>query len=429
VSGSFGNDSQGVAIGNSKFGSIGASTSDRISSDHRIWSLDTNIMGFDNHLNFQLGDLRSVSGGFGAFLRYDEVLQPFDMVCFEKDTPIETSKGNKFIQSIKIGDIVRSWDEASKQFVWKKVTNFFERVANSTFHIKLSNGELMKVTPEHVILVNRVWKKAGEIKVGDKLLGLLDKEIEVLEIKQVNKKVKVYNFEVEDTHTYIAHGAVVHNKCWVNTKDGKTLSVSDKEYAQLIKDGKEPQFVNTESGHPKANNPNNPINQAFKAAEKGQVLDFDYTPEEFIEFIQSEDGYKAFHNNSQMKEIISDHYKAIVLGSAAGIVFGEIVGAFKQVFQANKLNTRFVSNSKGETVDLKPTLDRISAGIKYPHKNDGTIFRNRESKLPIQRSGYYTEYVVPTSGLNHAGLQRLVIGKSGEIFYTPNHYETFIRIK
>jgi hypothetical protein len=263
VSGSFGNGSQEVAIGNSKFGSIGASTSDRISSDHRIWSLDTNIMGFDNHLNFQHGDLRSVSGGFGAFLRYDEVLQPFDLVCFEKDSPIETKQGIKFIQNIKSGDIVRSWDEASKQFVWKKVTNFFERVANLTLHIKLSNDELMRVTPEHVILVNGVWKKAGEIKVGDKLLGLLDEEIEVLEIKRINKKVRVYNFEVEGTHTHIAHGVVVHNDC-IRSANGE---LRNEPLTYKLKDGELKLSLNDIDGTVKLNGKMLLDGQEFKVSD------------------------------------------------------------------------------------------------------------------------------------------------------------------
>ena len=80
------------------------------------------------------------------------------------------------------------------------------------------------------------------------------------------------------------------------------------------------------------------------------------------------------------------------------------------------------------TVDLKPTLDRIKAGGTYPHKNDGSIFQNRNSPLPPQQPGYYTEYVHPTPGINGAGPQRIVTGKGGEIYYAPDHYATFIRV-
>ncbi|MFN8482986.1 MAG: RHS repeat-associated core domain-containing protein [Anaerolineae bacterium] len=49
--------------------------------------------------------------------------------------------------------------------------------------------------------------------------------------------------------------------------------------------------------------------------------------------------------------------------------------------------------------------------------------------LPAQRSGYYTEYVVPTPGYTGVGPQRLVVGQGGEAYYTPDHYQTFIRVQ
>lgn len=78
------------------------------------------------------------------------------------------------------------------------------------------------------------------------------------------------------------------------------------------------------------------------------------------------------------------------------------------------------------TVDVKPTLNRIDEGISYPHKNDGGIFKNDDTKLPEKPYGYYKEYVVPSSMMDHVGPQRIVIGKGGEKYYTPDHYDTFI---
>jgi filamentous hemagglutinin len=58
------------------------------------------------------------------------------------------------------------------------------------------------------------------------------------------------------------------------------------------------------------------------------------------------------------------------------------------------------------TVDLKPTLDRISAGKNFHHKNDGSVFGNKEGLLPQQPARYYKEYVHPTPGVNGPGPQR-----------------------
>lgn len=81
-------------------------------------------------------------------------------------------------------------------------------------------------------------------------------------------------------------------------------------------------------------------------------------------------------------------------------------------------------------LDLRPVLERIQNGQRDVHRNDGVIHRNREGKLPRQRDPeYYREYVVRTPGLSSVGPQRLIVGKGGEAYYTPDHYRTFIRVK
>ena len=117
------------------------------------------------------------------------------------------------------------------------------------------------------------------------------------------------------------------------------------------------------------------------------------------------------------------------------IDIGKVGGASKAVGGSG---TRFidgvtvVDQKSGKifqgTVDLGPTLDRIKSGGKLPHKNDGSIFRNNGLDLPQKPAGYYTEYVRPTPGISGPGPQRIVVGKGGEMYYTADHYETFIPI-
>ncbi len=115
------------------------------------------------------------------------------------------------------------------------------------------------------------------------------------------------------------------------------------------------------------------------------------------------------------------------------------------VAAAKERSTRFVSGSvvidrrtgtvlEG-TVDLKPTLDRIESGGRFPHRNDGAVFQNHPlpgrdtPSLPNQSPGYYREYVHPTPGTHGPGPQRVVVGRDGEMFYTPDHYQTFVPLK
>ena len=83
---------------------------------------------------------------------------------------------------------------------------------------------------------------------------------------------------------------------------------------------------------------------------------------------------------------------------------------------------------KGD-VDLKPTLDRIAKGVSDSHRNDGSTFGNFERKLPNKPRGYYTEYVLRTPSLSGVGPQRIIMGRNDEVYYTPDHYVTFIRVK
>jgi filamentous hemagglutinin len=80
-------------------------------------------------------------------------------------------------------------------------------------------------------------------------------------------------------------------------------------------------------------------------------------------------------------------------------------------------------------VDLAPELARIQRGDRDAHRNDGSVFQNREGRLPKRERGYYREYVVRTPGIDHAGPQRLVLGVGGEVYYSPDHYRSFERIQ
>jgi len=63
-----------------------------------------------------------------------------------------------------------------------------------------------------------------------------------------------------------------------------------------------------------------------------------------------------------------------------------------------------------------------------PFRKDGAIFRNSEGRLPARPRGYYREYTVPTPGSTKRGSRRFVVGEAGEIYYTEDHYQTFVEV-
>lgn len=84
----------------------------------------------------------------------------------------------------------------------------------------------------------------------------------------------------------------------------------------------------------------------------------------------------------------------------------------------------------------RDTVALIQGGGPFPYRKDGSVFQNRERRLPWRPRGYYSEYTVRTPWERDRGARRIVAGKgktgnsatSGEYFYTDDHYETFRRI-
>jgi len=81
-------------------------------------------------------------------------------------------------------------------------------------------------------------------------------------------------------------------------------------------------------------------------------------------------------------------------------------------------------------VEAKATQRLIRAGGPFLHAKDGTVFANRERRLPGQARGYYREYTVATPGIRHRGARRIVCGgielRAPEAcYYSADHYTSF----
>lgn len=79
--------------------------------------------------------------------------------------------------------------------------------------------------------------------------------------------------------------------------------------------------------------------------------------------------------------------------------------------------------------EARATIVLINKGGPFPYRQDGTTFRNRERRLPPAPVGYYREYTVPTPGSPDRGARRIVTGQGNEIYYTGDHYRSFMRVQ
>ena len=137
--------------------------------------------------------------------------------CFIAGTLVKSEHGDVPIESIRAGDMVWAWDEATGDIALKEVVETYKNETSELIHVYV-NGEEIITTPTHPFYSPvKGWTAACKLRAGD-ILVLVNGEYVVVEKVQheiLESPVKVYNFQVEDYHTYFVSKAavLVHNKC------------------------------------------------------------------------------------------------------------------------------------------------------------------------------------------------------------------------
>ncbi|MDD6296585.1 MAG: polymorphic toxin-type HINT domain-containing protein, partial [Firmicutes bacterium] len=124
--------------------------------------------------------------------------------CFIAGTEVLTEDGTKKIEDIHAGEMVWAWDEQTGDVSLKKVVETYVNETTELTHIFVG-GEEIVATPGHPFYSPvKGWTEACELRAGD-ILVLVNGEYVVVEQVQhelLESPVKVYNFQVEDYHTY-----------------------------------------------------------------------------------------------------------------------------------------------------------------------------------------------------------------------------------
>ena len=139
--------------------------------------------------------------------------------CFVAGTKVLLANGiYKNIENITVGDEVLSYSEESGEYTPQRVIDTFIKKANSLVEIDMGEEKII-ATLSHPFYVPefRRWVPAGQLKEGYKLLTTNNRyaEVESVELKHCKDSVDVFNFTVENTHTYFVgdNPVLVHNSC------------------------------------------------------------------------------------------------------------------------------------------------------------------------------------------------------------------------
>ena len=138
--------------------------------------------------------------------------------CFTGDTLVSTEDGLRPIEEIQAGDYVWSENTENGKKELKKVLSVSVTETTTLVHVTTENGTVINTTENHPFYVEgKGWCAAAELETGD-VLRTEDGEQETVkgvQTEKLDKAVKVYNLEIEGSHTYYvsADSVLVHNEC------------------------------------------------------------------------------------------------------------------------------------------------------------------------------------------------------------------------
>ena len=152
--------------------------------------------------------------------------------CFIAGTLIFTDAGAKPIEQIDVGDIVWAYNDTTGQYGKKRVKTLFTFERDSVFHIKVGT-DVIKATSDHPFYIGGRWLRVAELKVGDSVKLFDGSNLVIEQITVVPGRTTVYNFEVEDYHTYYVgdRKVLVHNSDCPTLNGGKRIDNTQIKYA------------------------------------------------------------------------------------------------------------------------------------------------------------------------------------------------------
>ncbi len=230
-----------MALGAYQTADIVVSLYDKHAVNGEAWDLDSTFRLFGAAM-FTTSTVMSAKGMVNDLVNYEGIkLNIQTSQCFVEGTLVLTEEGDKPIEEIQAGDFVYSTNPETGESGYKEVLRTFRKESDVIIHIFV-NDEEIETTVVHPFWVENQWVSAKDLEAGD-VLTLSDGSTAVISKvygEKLENPVIVYNFEVEDYHTYYVTdmGVLVHNAhCTVtgsesgsNTNRNNRLALGLRDY-------------------------------------------------------------------------------------------------------------------------------------------------------------------------------------------------------
>ena len=184
-----------------------------VSAEVTLWAVDKAIFELTNN------KLKDVFNTFWSS-RYNDTVSGHSLEgirvqtaemggCFAQGTKVLMSDGNeKNIEDVKPGELIKTRKSSlDARLVDAMISDTYKTHVSGYL---LINGRL-RMTDNHKILVNGLWKEAAEIKLGDVLLNRDGSEY-VYSIEWLRGRFTVFNLHIDGYQTFFSDGIYVHNQ-------------------------------------------------------------------------------------------------------------------------------------------------------------------------------------------------------------------------
>lgn len=192
------------------------------------WLVAANYHSFWHHMPVRLPD--GYADEYADSVAVDDWVEGAStqrqLVIFDECFPAGTLVSGRPIESLQVGDLLDSYDIEQGRTVKCRITGTMNSTPKGMVRVSLRDGRTFTCTSNHPVWTEEGWMPA--IALQDRSVLHMDLNessntwvgvdcVEVLEPGRdgtfggVCPNGRVYNLEVEGTHTYFAEGVVVHN--------------------------------------------------------------------------------------------------------------------------------------------------------------------------------------------------------------------------
>jgi len=195
------------------------------------WTGDTELDSNARVIIANMGILQSKNSDISWFSKVDLLVVD---ECLRKNTTLITPSGYKYIQDIKINDLVMSYNIETGCNEFQKVLNVWRNLYKSNAYdhfleITTDDGNTIQVTPNHKIYTKKGMIRADALSINDEIICIKPSFfMKILNIKKIPRQNEdVFNIEVEHNNNYYANGILVSN-CHKLRRGNKVCKLIDK---------------------------------------------------------------------------------------------------------------------------------------------------------------------------------------------------------